>query len=93
MIAYLYDEHGFTETADLINKLKNFGYHYSTLAGISVGVEDLVIPEEKKHLLAAADEQVEQIDADYKAGKIINEERYRKQLKFGLKQQMLLQKQ
>ncbi|CAL7895187.1 DNA-directed RNA polymerase subunit beta' [Fusobacterium necrophorum] len=78
LIAYLYDEHGFTETADLINKLKNFGYHYSTLAGISVGVEDLVIPEEKKHLLAAADKQVEEIDADYKSGKIINEERYRK---------------
>ena len=78
LIAKLYDEHGFTETAELINKIKDFGYHYGAMAGVSVGIEDLEIPEAKKEILAKADEQVAQIEADYKAGKIINEERYRK---------------
>lgn len=78
LIAKLYDEHGFTETAELINKIKDFGYHYGAMAGVSVGIEDLEIPAAKKDILAKADEQVAQIEADYKAGKIINEERYRK---------------
>ena len=78
LIAKLYDEHGFTETAELINKIKDFGYHYGAMAGVSVGIEDLEIPAAKKDILAKADERVAQIEADYKAGKIINEERYRK---------------
>ncbi|WP_291259032.1 DNA-directed RNA polymerase subunit beta' [Fusobacterium sp.] len=78
LIAKLYDEHGFAETAELINNIKNFGYHYGAMAGVSVGIEDLEIPEAKKEILAKADDQVAQIEADYKAGKIINEERYRK---------------
>ena len=78
LIARLYDEHGFAETAELINKIKDFGYHYGAMAGVSVGIEDLEIPAAKKEILAKADEEVAQIDADYKSGKIINEERYRK---------------
>lgn len=78
LIARLYDEHGFAETAELINKIKDFGYHYGAMAGVSVGIEDLEIPEAKKEILAKADDEVAQIDADYKLGKIINEERYRK---------------
>ena len=78
LIKSLYEAHGFTETAELINRVKNFGYHYGTFAGVSVGVEDLVIPPQKKDLLKQADDEVAQIEKDYKSGKIINEERYRK---------------
>ncbi|MCI5724848.1 DNA-directed RNA polymerase subunit beta' [Fusobacterium sp.] len=78
LIKALYEKHGFTRTADLINKIKNFGYHYGTFAGVSVGIEDLEIPKEKKGLLEQADKEVAEIEKDYKAGKIINEERYRK---------------
>ncbi len=41
LIKALYEKHGFTRTADLINKIKNFGYHYGTFAGVSVGIEDV----------------------------------------------------
>ncbi|MGX6590988.1 DNA-directed RNA polymerase subunit beta' [Cetobacterium ceti] len=78
LIGKLYETHGFAKTAELINDIKNFGYHYATFAGVSVGIEDLEIPESKKSILAAADDEVAQIDADYKSGRIINEERYRK---------------
>ncbi|MDP0507116.1 MAG: DNA-directed RNA polymerase subunit beta' [Fusobacterium sp. JB019] len=78
LIADLYDKFGFTVTAEIINKVKNFGYHYSTFAGVSVGIEDLEIPETKKAILEKADDDITNIDQEYKDGKIINEERYRK---------------
>ncbi|MGL4687957.1 MAG: DNA-directed RNA polymerase subunit beta', partial [Fusobacteriaceae bacterium] len=78
LIGDLYEQHGFTVTADLINDIKDFGYHYATFAGISVGIEDLEIPESKKDILAAADKEVAGIEQEYRDGKIINEERYRK---------------
>lgn len=78
LIKSLYEAHGFTETAELINRVKNFGYHYGTFAGVSVGIEDLEVPPKKKDLLNKADKEVAQIEKDYKSGKIINEERYRK---------------
>ncbi|WP_320045775.1 DNA-directed RNA polymerase subunit beta' [uncultured Ilyobacter sp.] len=78
LIAKLYEMHGFTITAELINDIKNFGYHYATFAGITVGIEDLEIPESKKAILEEADNMVAEIEQDYRDGRIINEERYRK---------------
>ncbi len=78
LIAKLYEMHGFATTADLINDIKNFGYHYATFAGVTVGIEDLEVPAAKKDILAKADEDVAQIEQDYRDGKIINEERYQK---------------
>jgi DNA-directed RNA polymerase subunit beta' len=78
LISRLYKEYGFAITAELINDIKNFGYHYATFAAVTVGIEDLEVPKEKKAILEAADKEIERIEADYIAGKIINEERYRK---------------
>ncbi|MGL4404010.1 MAG: DNA-directed RNA polymerase subunit beta' [Fusobacteriaceae bacterium] len=78
LIGDLYEQHGFTITAELINDIKDFGYHYATFAGISVGIEDLEVPASKKDILADADNQVAAIEQEYINGKIINEERYRK---------------
>lgn len=85
LIARLYDEHGFAETAELINKIKDFGYHYGAMAGVSVGIEDLEIPEAKKEILAKADDEVAQIDADYKSGKSLTKKDIEKLSLFGLK--------
>ena len=81
LIAQLYDNYGFEKTCELIDKIKEFGYHYGTTAGISVGIEDLEIPESKKSILEEADREVAEIESAYKAGEIINEERYRKIVK------------
>ncbi|MGL4392810.1 MAG: DNA-directed RNA polymerase subunit beta' [Fusobacteriaceae bacterium] len=78
LISELYEQHGFNVTAELINEIKNFGYHYATFAGISVGIEDLEIPASKKDILEDADKQVDAIEQEYRNGTIINEERYRK---------------
>jgi len=78
LITDLFKNQGFTITAKLINDIKDFGFHYACLAGITVGIEDMTIPETKKEILAKADEAVAQINRAYKAGEIINEERYRR---------------
>ncbi len=78
LIGELYERYGFVKAAEIIDKLKNFGYHYSTFAGVSVGIEDLEIPASKKEILENADKEVARIEQEYKAGHIINEERYRR---------------
>ncbi|OQY41167.1 MAG: DNA-directed RNA polymerase subunit beta' [Fusobacteriia bacterium 4572_74] len=78
LITDLFKTQGFTITAKLINDIKDFGFHYACLAGITVGIEDMTIPETKKAILTKADEAVAKINRAYKAGEIINEERYRR---------------
>ena len=78
LIAELYKRYGFEKTSSLLDDIKEFGYHYGTLAGITVGIEDLKIPETKKEILENAEKDVAEVEKQYKAGEIINEERYRK---------------
>ena len=78
LIADLYKKFGFAKTSELIDKIKDFGFHYGTMAGITVGIEDLEIPETKKTILEKAEADVTEVEQQYKAGEIIDIERYRR---------------
>ena len=78
LIAELYKKFGFEKTSELLDKIKAFGFHYGTLAGITVGIEDLEIPESKKDILEKAENEVAEIEDQYKSGEIIDAERYRR---------------
>ena len=78
LIAELYKKFGFEKTSELLDKIKEFGFHYGTLAGITVGIEDLEIPESKKSILEKAENEVAEIEDQYKSGEIIDAERYRR---------------
>ena len=78
LIAELYKRFGFEKTSELLDKIKAFGFHYGTLAGITVGIEDLEIPESKKTILEKAENEVAEIEEQYKSGEIIDAERYRR---------------
>ena len=78
LIAGLYKKFGFEKTSALLDKIKEFGFHYGTLAGITVGIEDLEIPESKKAILEKAENEVAEIEEQYKSGEIIDAERYRR---------------
>ena len=67
--------HGTPMTAQVLDKVKALGFKYSTKAAITVAVCDAVIPEEKKGILAKADEEVLSINDDYDNGFISNQER------------------
>ena len=78
LIADLYKKFGFAKTSELIDKIKDFGFHYGTMAGITVGIEDLEIPETKKAILEKAEADVTEVEQQYKSGEIIDAERYRR---------------
>ena len=65
-------------TVLLADKLKDNGYYFATISGISIGVQDMVIPDAKKPLLAEADEKVSEIDSQYREGLVTAGERYNK---------------
>ena len=69
---------GGKKTVLLADALKNYGFKYSTIAGISICLDDLVIPKSKGTLLQKAREKVEEIRTQYDEGLITDSERYNK---------------
>ncbi|HET6421580.1 MAG TPA: DNA-directed RNA polymerase subunit beta' [Geobacteraceae bacterium] len=69
---------GNKETVILADKLKEIGFRYSTLAGISICIDDMVIPEGKPVIIDKATEEVKEIQNQYTEGLITDGERYNK---------------
>lgn len=73
--------HGTTKTSEMLDKVKSLGYKYSTRAAITVAVSDIIVPEEKKTLIAAAEKEVQKIEKQFKRGFLSDEERYQNVIK------------
>ena len=69
--------HGATKTAEVLDDIKAMGYHYSTIAAMTVSISDMTVPAQKPELIAHAEETVDKITRQYKRGLITEEERYR----------------
>ena len=69
-ISWFLKQHGEKKTLELLEQLKILGFGYATIAGISLGIEDLKIPPQKMKLLAKAQHVVAQSRFAYKQGKI-----------------------
>ncbi|PLX82104.1 MAG: DNA-directed RNA polymerase subunit beta' [Desulfuromonas sp.] len=69
---------GNKETVILADRLKETGYRFSTLAGISICLDDMVIPENKQEYIDKAVEEVKEIQSQYTEGLITDGERYNK---------------
>jgi DNA-directed RNA polymerase subunit beta' len=78
IIAHAYRRCGIKATVILADRLKNMGYQYATKAGISIGVQDMVIPERKPEILNAALAEVSQVEEQYQEGIITEGEKYNK---------------
>ena len=69
---------GNRRTAEFVDQLKNMGYHYATLAGVSIAVDDVVVPDTKTKLIDGALKDVEKVRDQYANGIITDGERYNK---------------
>ena len=69
--------HGATRTAEVLDDIKALGYKYSTRAAMTVSVSDMIIPKEKDELIQEAQSIVNDINRDYRRGRITESERYR----------------
>ncbi|WP_040953132.1 DNA-directed RNA polymerase subunit beta' [Gorillibacterium massiliense] len=65
-----------TETSVILDRIKQTGFTYSTKAGITVAVSDVVVPDEKEKLIRESHEKVDTITKQYRRGLITDEERY-----------------
>lgn len=65
-----------TQTSIILDKIKQLGFTYSTKAGITIAVSDVIVPQEKDQILVESDEKVRVVTNQYRRGLITNEERY-----------------
>jgi DNA-directed RNA polymerase subunit beta' len=69
---------GLKDTVIFADRLMYTGFHYSTRASVSFGVDDIVIPEQKTKIVSSADREVKEIQDQYASGLVTNGERYNK---------------
>ncbi|MBQ6256176.1 MAG: DNA-directed RNA polymerase subunit beta', partial [Clostridia bacterium] len=69
--------HGESQTAAVLDAIKNLGYKYSTRGAITVSVSDIIIPPEKQTWLKETDDLVARINKKYRRGEMSEDERYR----------------
>jgi DNA-directed RNA polymerase subunit beta' len=78
LINYLYLNLGLEVTVKALDKIKELGFHYATKSGLSVGLDDMVIPDSKYTVVHEAEKQVIAMQQQYLDGSITNLERSNK---------------
>ena len=78
LINECYRRLGLKETVIFADKLMYTGFRYATRAGVSIGIDDMLIPDEKKDILAEAEQEVLEIQQQYASGLVTAGERYNK---------------
>ncbi len=78
LVQYCYLRFGLVRTVQMLDELKELGFLYATRAGISIGIEDMIIPSDKFKLVDNAEKEVVKVQQQYLDGAITNGERYNK---------------
>src|SRR5687767_2760459 len=78
VVQYCHLHFGLERTVEMLDSLKNLGFTYATRSGLSIGIDDLIIPQEKHALVDRARDEVIKVEGQYLEGAITNGERYNK---------------
>jgi len=78
LVNYCYLNFGLETTVKMLDGIKTLGFNYATKAGLSIGIDDMVIPEHKYALVKEAEKKVIEVQQQYLDGAITNGERYNK---------------
>ncbi len=78
LILNTYKVAGDRVTVETLDKLKELGFQTAMQAGISIGIDDMIIPENKKEIVHDARKKVDEVESQYKKGIITSGERYNK---------------
>ena len=78
LVNVCYRRLGLKTTVIFSDRLMYTGFHYSTRAGVSFGVDDMVVPGDKSEIIDTTEDQVKQFEQQYTSGLITNGERYNK---------------
>ncbi|HXD01113.1 MAG TPA: DNA-directed RNA polymerase subunit beta' [Verrucomicrobiae bacterium] len=69
---------GHEKTVVTLDRLKELGFREATRAGVSIGIDDMIIPKEKTHEIATAQKQIAEVEKQHRKGVITSGERYNK---------------
>jgi DNA-directed RNA polymerase subunit beta' len=75
LVALSFRELGSVRTAAFLDRLKNLGFDYATRGGITIGIDDIVIPPEKQQIISVAEKEVESINRAHRNRKISERDR------------------
>src|SRR5687767_9980893 len=78
LVQYCYLRFGLQTTVKMLDEIKALGFLYATRAGISIGIDDMVVPQEKAKLVRDAEKNVIEVQSQYQEGAITQGERYNK---------------
>ncbi len=78
LVAEIFVSAGPEATAEVVDDIKDLGFRYATFSGMSIGVDDFVVPANKEELIAQGEAKVVEISKQYEMGLITDEERYRR---------------
>ncbi len=78
LVQYCYLQFGRPVTVGMLDEIKKLGFLYATRAGISIGIDDMVVPDDKAALVHDAEMQVVEVQQQYQEGAITQSERYNK---------------
>ena len=78
LVGRCYNTLGNEATVHFLDELKDLGFRYATLSGLSIGIDDMHIPSSKERQITSAREQVNEVEQQYQDGVITNGERYNK---------------
>jgi DNA-directed RNA polymerase subunit beta' len=78
LISWVFSNYGTAATAKIADDIKDLGFHYATRAGVSISVDDLVVPDTKKQLLDSAEQSIRETEEKYTRGEITEVERFQK---------------
>ena len=76
IIAEIFKRYKITETSKMLDRMKDLGFRYSTKAGITVGISDIIVLAEKDQILQEAQTKVDTVMKQFRRGLITEEERY-----------------
>ena len=76
LIEACYEISGHKETVKVLDKLKDLGFEHATRSGLSIGLCDMIIPQDKGDMIAAARKNIEGVEAKHQKGLITEGERY-----------------
>ncbi|MEZ4520937.1 MAG: hypothetical protein R3A46_04720 [Thermomicrobiales bacterium] len=76
LIKDLYQKYGPARTSEVADRIKDIGFKYATVGGLTIGVEDVAIPDAKANIIAEADSSVLQVERQYNRGLLSPAERH-----------------
>ncbi len=67
---------GMDDTSEVVDHIKNIGFHYATRSGVTMSVSEIKVPEEKQAIVGEAEKHIQSVNEQYQMGLITDQERY-----------------